>query len=96
MALLLDDGGEVNFPTQMVKISSVPLLYASPAVCVFQASETVLHYCARSGSEDVLRTIVGKIGPGAVQIALNKQDKVCPRVMPFQLPRLKMPSLLVL
>lgn len=41
-----------------------------------QTGETVLHYSARSGNEEVLAAIVKKIGPGAVQIALNRQDKV--------------------
>uniref|UniRef100_A0A915KCB5 Ion transport domain-containing protein n=1 Tax=Romanomermis culicivorax TaxID=13658 RepID=A0A915KCB5_ROMCU len=37
--------------------------------------ETVLHYCARSGNEEVMKTIVRKIQPGAIQIALNRQSK---------------------
>ena len=46
---------------------------------LIQSGESVLHYCTRSGNEDVLLTIVNKIGPGAVQIALNKQSKVYPQ-----------------
>jgi len=42
----------------------------------FQTGETVLHCASRAGNEEVLRTIVKKIGPGAMQIALNKQSKV--------------------
>lgn len=35
-----------------------------------------MHYVTRGGNEAILQTIVDHIGPGAVQIALNKQSKV--------------------
>lgn len=37
--------------------------------------ETVIHYCARSGNAAILKQIVETIGPGMVQIALNKPSK---------------------
>jgi ankyrin repeat protein len=34
-----------------------------------------MHYATRTGNEDVLAAIMQHIGPGAVQISLNKQSK---------------------